>query len=509
MKHSSLHATALAACALAGSATAQIGPAPTLSLSKALYEPGDALVLDLSGTPGDLAFLLVNSTAGNPFIPGLGTLGLALDAGLAILPAGALPQTGLVQLTCSIDCNSPLLEVPCLLQAVTIDPGQGAFRPPSNVEVLSFAGGDCGVCVDGAEADNFGQSTYDHALWLPGVAKDFVFVAGGDFFERADGTAIVTGEVASKAKPELRFEVDLLLTGRVSPGDVLYPPLNSPKLELDPLAYDSQGGPVNPAGWHYYSNTTGILTGRGDLEGGVIQVDRMGPAFQVGYGASGKNIQYGASGWLDIKVLSKPTTGKKLEPDSKGDFNFDIDRDCAACPDSAGNHALAIPQIGQDMVFVEGGQFVEHADGTATLRGVVADVQIPTRKWDIDVTLSVRVNPGSQTYPPATSPKLELPSGAYQQNGGSIDTDLWHYYLVTDGVMTGLGDNAGGLVKLTRMGPAFQVGFGASGKHTEYGGSGWLTVEVLAQPSAGPQYPQGKLTGDFNLDLDTDCPGGV
>ena len=41
------------------------------------------------------------------------------------------------------------------------------------------------------------------------------------------------------------------------------------------------------------------------------------------------------------------------------------------------------------------------------------------------------MNPGTGADIPAGSPKLELEDIAYIQGGGPIDTDTWHYYMVT------------------------------------------------------------------------------
>jgi hypothetical protein len=407
-------------------------------------------------------------------------------------------------LTCSIDCESPLLEIPCVLQAVALDTQALAFRPPSNTEILAFAGGDCGVCVEEALSDpQYQQSNSSHALYLPGIGTDFVFVAGGDFVERSDGTARLTGVVERKSDDDQCFEVDVLFTQRLDAGDLAFPPLESPKLELAGSAY-APFGPVDPDQWHYYQVTTGVLRGAKDFAGGVLHVTRMGPAFQVGFGASGKNAHYGASGWLTVTVAKQPKSGKNFGTDGKGDFNLDLSRECVDCAYEAGDHSLTLPGIATDLVFVNGGTFVEYADGTARIQGLVKDPDHWSRRWQVDVRLEQRLNGGHPAFPPAGSPKLELSSGSYVSGGGTIDPATWHYYLVTEGTLTGVWDNEGALIEVTRMGPAFQVGIGASGKHKGFGASGWLDYKVVKQPKKGLQYPT-TGHGDFNLGLE-ECP---
>ncbi|MEO0649595.1 MAG: hypothetical protein AAFZ65_02810 [Planctomycetota bacterium] len=497
--------TAFASSLLTASAAAQVGPAPVLNVNGQIFEPSQDVIFTVSGTPGDIAFVLASVRRDEVFIPGLGTLGVDIGPGVAIFPFGVIPESGEVGEVCPISCDSAILEYPVFLQAVALAPSLPALRPPSEVVGIGFAGGDCGVCVDEAVTDSeLKGGSAQHALWLPGLATDFQFIAGGDFVERNDGSARLTGVVASVSEPAKQLEVDVTLSNRIDPGDALFPPSSSPKLELKNSAYVQNGGSIDPDAWHYYEFTDGVLLGRGELEGGVLIIERAGPAFQVGRGANGKNGNYGASGWLKIEVLAEPQAGP-FGVQAKGDFNLDLDRECVDCATAAEDHALTLKGIGKDLLFVDGGEFVENADGTATLTGIVVDSQVDDLRWQVDVLFTDRMNAGAANYPPASSPKLELPAGEYFDNGGDIQPDQWHYYLTTEGTLTGLDANDGAVVSLTRKGPAFQVGLGANGKNTSFGASGWLDWAIVSQPNAGPAYPaSGK--GDFNLDLTADCP---
>ncbi len=181
------------------------------------------------------------------------------------------------------------------------------------------------------------------------------------------------------------------------------------------------------------------------------------------------------------------------------------------CPEAAvedqqysqngGGHAFYIPGLGTQYVFIADGMFEEHVElGTGRLTGFIEQVGEPGNQWQVEVDLGGRVDPGDASYPPAGSPYKQLDPSAYVENGGPIDTSLWYYYETTDGLLTGLGNNAGALISFSRMGPAFQVGFGANGKNLNYGGSGWFTGTYT--DAAGQTYG---ISGDINIDLN-DCP---
>ncbi len=370
------------------------------------------------------------------------------------------------------------------------------------------------ACARGAGADSstlLGGS--GQAMLLLGVATDLEFEMPAQFVERADGTATLTGRLASLSKPALRFILEVDFGGRIDSGDAANPPPGSPKKELVPSSYADQGGPIDPAAWAYYLTTNGTMTGLGEAAGAVIQLGRMGPAFQVGFGASGRNLRYGGSGWVTGVVLHQPNQGVSYPQEVGGDMNFDLDEDCSDCADPAeldgsgagsGGHAIWLPGIGTDFVFDASGSFIERVDGTAHLSGVISRKSDDDDCFLVDVEMSSRKSPGDAGYAPAGSPKTELGAAAYLENGGTVDTGTWHYYEVVNGTLTGCKDYAGAKLDVTRAGPAFQVGFGANGKNVRYGGSGWLNVTTVSSPKQGPTFPQ-TLQGDINVDLGGDC----
>jgi hypothetical protein len=368
--------------------------------------------------------------------------------------------------------------------------------PGSNCVIQAVAGG---ACTD---------KTTHHALYLPGIATDFIFSTPGSFVENPDGTAHLSGTVFSESNPTRSFVIDVSLSGRTST-----PPPGSPKKDFDDCAYVEHGGPIDSSTWHYYTNYTGTLTGAGSFAGALLNIVPTGPAFQVGFGANNKNLRFGASSWFIWTVAQQPSSGSGLPLTGQGDFNLEI-VDCVTrpvtncvqkadgggqCSDATTHHALYLPGIGIDFVFSPvAGSFVENPDGTAQLTGTVVSSSTPGKSFLVNVSLS-----GLTTIPPAGSPKKDLESCAYSENGGPANTATWHYYTNYTGTLTGQGDFAGAVLTLAPTGPAFQVGVGANNKNVKFGASSWFIWTVTQQPSSGSPLP---ITGqgDFNLDIG-DC----
>jgi hypothetical protein len=166
---------------------------------------------------------------------------------------------------------------------------------------------------------------------------------------------------------------------------------------------------------------------------------------------------------------------------------------------SSGGQAFWFPGIVTDLVFTpDPGTFVANGDGTARLTGTLRSVSDPTKIFTVDVQFS-----GFTTTTPSGSPKKELQSSAYIENGGPINTATWAYYTSYTGTLTGAGTYAGAVITITRTGPAFQIGVGADGKNIGFGGSGWFLWTVTHQPTTGNSL-QTTGQGDIDIDLD-DC----
>jgi hypothetical protein len=159
---------------------------------------------------------------------------------------------------------------------------------------------------------------HDHALWIPGlgfVVNDFDS-NGGIFSENtATGTASLTGTAVDSLGNG--FIIDAMFSGFVGntlPDDIADAPGGSPK---------DEGHSADAGNWRYYTSTSGTITGVGGFAGQEFTLTRMGPSFQVGNGASGKNDGFGASGWLTItEVLPAGSTATPRV--YTGDFNIDL-----------------------------------------------------------------------------------------------------------------------------------------------------------------------------------------
>lgn len=516
------------AASLAGAALLLLAPSsahaavgdPVVTLDKPLYQTGESATMTVTGTPGHQLWLLFEKNAGPTTIPGLGTFGLMLGAGLEAYPIGVLPADGTFTASCAPDCSSEAAASPTYIQAITFDPLVGMPLALSNTTVLQVARGDeCNTCPKTPSQDPlFGVTSAGTAVYLHGIGNDFVFAPGATFAEYNDGTARLTGEIYRPTVPTERFLLDTSFTSFMGPNDPASPPAGSPKLELAPGAYMDAGGPIDARTWHYYPVFNGLLIGLGDFAGGTIAFGRMGPAFQVGEGANGKDLTYGGSGWLNVSVLTQPTS-TTWNATGGGDINISIG-DCpplgqplctvAAAPDAFEPLQLAphaVVSFGFDGKYIftgNGGDFTEFPDGSARLKGELIQVVDPTKKWDLDVLFTNKIDVGSPQNPPAGSPKLELLPTAYVWNGGPIDPAAWHYYTDFTGTMTGKETYDGASLLITRRGPAFQVGDGASGKNIAYGASAWNWFDVITQPTQGPALPL-HTDGDINVNF-VICP---
>src|SRR5690606_27453467 len=173
-----------------------------------------------------------------------------------------------------------------------------------------------------------------------------------------------------------------------------YPPPMSPKKELLPAAYVENGGPIDPQTWRYYTTGTGLLVGLDALQDALVPVVLHGAAFQVGVGASGKNVKLGASGWITGQVTQQPSTGFVLPQFVNGDGSFDLvddDRPCVAeAPANPavggvdGDHAFIFVNLGK-FVFVDMATWTERQDGTGSLVASIQSLLQPT--YGFDVTL--------------------------------------------------------------------------------------------------------------------------
>ncbi|MEL7248508.1 MAG: SdrD B-like domain-containing protein, partial [Bacteroidota bacterium] len=139
---------------------------------------------------------------------------------------------------------------------------------------------------------------------------------------------------------------------------------------------------------------------------------------------------------------------------------------------------------------IVGGTLNEYANGTA-----VGDLQI-VNQGDNSLVFNMKVVFRGRTF--------DAPDGSPRENTqciGNVNNDDWYYYPEIDGFMYGTGPLAGAIVKIVRRGESFQIGTGANlNNASEFGGSGWNDLEVLAQPTSGPELVT-SAGGDYNVKL--------
>jgi len=372
-------------------------------------------------------------------------------------------------------------------------------------------------CAEKADADpTYAKFPGGHAIWLPGIGKDFVFTDPPGFFvENSDGTARLTGTVRRTSNSTEAFAVDITFSGWTETASD-----GSPHLELKSPAYASNGGPIDPATWYYYPTWSGVLTGIDDYAGAVVEIDRRGAPFQVGVGANGKNLGYGASGWLDYTVTQQPDAGS-LQSSGDGDVNIDLG-DCPPSaelcvleaisdennPNAAYNHALYLPGISKKLIFQPPAQWLEFPDGTARLVGTAVDRYNSRKVFDVVVELT-----GRTSTPPAGSPDLGLDPGAYVSGGGAVDPATWIYYESFAGTLVGREQYEGAVVEFSGSSPAWQNGIGANGTNAHFGASSTFDWDVVEHPTSSSALPE-TGTGSFSVDLGPGClallpPGGT
>lgn len=174
---------------------------------------------------------------------------------------------------------------------------------------------------------------HNHALYLPGFATDLVFQPGALFTQFVDGTGILTAQAFSLSAPANGFDVVLHFSGLVATS-----PTNNPKRELLDNAYSENGGPVDVETWFYYQTWQGTLSGTGDFAGSELTLVARGPAFQWGIGASGKNVEFGGSGWFTAML-----TGG-------GEYTGDFNLNAQPVPLPAGLPLLVSAMVGMGLI---------------------------------------------------------------------------------------------------------------------------------------------------------------
>lgn len=210
--------------------------------------------------------------------------------------------------------------------------------------ISSIAQAGISYSINPAVADQFGGNG-GHTFWFPdnggseipnGASTAFHFAndSGVLAFSMDMTSATMTGQLVSAGDPasvwdvEIRFILGMDNAEFTSPMGHINPlggtSFGEQKRELSGAAYSDNGGPVDPSAWRYYymDDAGSTLTGvGGGIDGDVLTLTQRPDGadygkfvFQVGVGANGKNVHFGASTWFSY-------TGRFH---GVGDINIDL-----------------------------------------------------------------------------------------------------------------------------------------------------------------------------------------
>ena len=164
------------------------------------------------------------------------------------------------------------------------------------------------------------------------------------------------------------------------------------------------------------------------------------------------------------------------------------------------SHAVWISEISTNLQFI-GTPSVDRElpNGDMSISGTIVDG---------DIQFDVVMNYSGYT-PTSDSPKLELLSSSYIENGGPIDPSTWEYFSDLSATFTGTsGEWDGVVLNASLRGPMAQLGIGANGKNGNFGLANWFDLSIRSYNETLPDgfYVGQILTGDVNIDLPDECP---
>lgn len=155
---------------------------------------------------------------------------------------------------------------------------------------------------DVVEAQKSAESKYSggHAFWLPEMVSGGKFVFNSDalFNEYDDGSASFTGSIVAANNADLKWDFDIWFESAEEGW-------GGPKKELKDYAYVENGGTIDTNTWSYYdfssTKTSTLSADMGTYAGQTLELSDFtngGFPMQIGYGASGKNLEMGFSTWF-------------------------------------------------------------------------------------------------------------------------------------------------------------------------------------------------------------------
>ena len=121
----------------------------TVEYSQDHYEPGEVAELTVSGAPGTIGFLALDTDPGPTTIPGIGTFDLGFSSSFMVVPLPPMPPEGTLtfQWWCENVCTNPVTGTPFYTQAISIDDTPAICISNSDVLEVSDTLGNC-PCTD-------------------------------------------------------------------------------------------------------------------------------------------------------------------------------------------------------------------------------------------------------------------------------------------------------------------------------------------------------------------------
>ncbi|KYQ90087.1 hypothetical protein DLAC_08672 [Tieghemostelium lacteum] len=308
------------------------------------------------------------------------------------------------------------------------------------------------------------------------LANEYNFVNNAGLTTIRGNLLIVSGTMVPVGQSGYFFDVRMTFTraDRVA----------EPKHELQPAAYTTGG--IDDRTWIFYTLNNGTFTGGDAMAGYNFQLsEMMDMKLQFGFGANGKNLNQGLSGWFSF-TFNGPN-GLIFTSTKYVDIN--VDTSCIDCPTDSYTVQTAVAdanlggQSGGQALNIQssdlsqfGGNarwnFVDNAglmtinqDGTAVITGTLLPVD--STNTSNTMTCTFFLLPSA-----ANDPKRELSSSAYY-SAGAIQTSLFTFYDVSTTGSSFCTYNGNNITINSAMNN-FQMGVGANGKNGNFGASAWM-----------------------------------
>jgi len=369
--------------------------------------------------------------------------------------------------------------------------------------LLALGGSHAYECSDyyaySAVVDSSVSSSYGgHTLYLFNTSltngiQQFVFSSFGAFAIN-DTSATLTGKLVPLGASSTVDGFNLVISFSAAPA----------QMGMDELLSSIE---VDMSSWFFFTvSSPSYLTGFGSFAGSFFQIQQQMPTMplQMGVGANGKNLEFGAAVWLNL--ISGSTT---IAADIN--INLNCTNTQSICPGNANMIATAaevdsyaqytggvavsvfdLPAAYSNFsswVFASNSGLVRIIGDNLHLSGIIVPTASPSSG---SLTVNLLFTSAPASYVDAM-PHKELIASAYIENNGPIDASTWKHYFLVPSASSITDGQAYSIVLSTQMGMPLQVGYGANGKNIKLGASGWFDYTFLT------------FSGSLDINLDLNC----